>query len=179
MPNDTSMLVKLSRMDNHTAKMMGSDTVGICKAFGFAPRLENEAQTREEANIFGYRAEFAVARLLELDPPALNYLSDGGVDLWMDDIPIDVKFTNQEYGPLIFDTIQKFRSRLAVLVGRTEHQDVMRINGWILRKDFRENCKRRDFGYGERLYMEHDELNPIETLWRYRMEQRLNPDGDT
>jgi len=167
------MLIKLSRKDSHTSEIMGADTVALCKMQNFQPRLENEAQSREEANAFGYKAEFAVARLFDVEPPVINVLSDGGVDLWIQDTSIDVKFTNQEYGPLIFDSMAKFRAEIAILVGRTDDEDVMRINGWMSRKEFKTCYEKTDFGYGTRLTVEHNNLHPIETLWRHFMERRF------
>jgi hypothetical protein len=146
---------------------MGADTVALCKLQRFSPRLENENQSREEANAFGYKAEFAVARLFNSELPQINVLSDGGVDLWIDDIPVDVKFTNQEHGPLIFDSMAKFRAEIAVLVGRTSDDDVMRINGWMHRSDFAVHCKKVDFGYGLRLCVEAEMMEPIATLWEF------------
>jgi hypothetical protein len=167
------MLVTISKQDAHASKLMGADTVKLCEMQGFKPRLENENQSRVEANIYGFKAEFAVARLLDLDPPTLNVVTDGGVDLWFDDMSIDVKFTNQEFGPLIFDTITKFKAQLAVLVGRTEDPNVMRVNGWIDRKTFKHKATSHDFGYGDRLVMGVEELLPIEQLWRKFMEHKF------
>jgi len=166
------MLIKLSRQDAHTAEIMGADTVALCKLQGFSPRLENENQSREEANAFGYKAEFAVARLFNTDLPQINVLSDGGVDLWLDDIPVDVKFTNQERGPLIFDSMAKFRAEIAILVGRTSDDDVMRINGWMLRSDFKDHCKKVDFGYGVRLCVEADFMSPMGELWEFLQQRK-------
>ena len=89
------MNVKLSAEDVHKSTVMGIDTVALCKMQGFPPRLENENQSREEANALGYKAEFAVARLLRTSLPTITVVTDGGVDLWFNDIPIDVKFTNR------------------------------------------------------------------------------------
>lgn len=167
------MLIYLSKQDAHASKILGADTVKLCEMQGFKPRLENESQSRVEANIYGFKAEFAVARLLDLTPPTINVVSDGGVDLWCGDTSIDVKFTNNEYGPLVFDTIPKFRAQIAVLVGRTKNTNVMRVNGWVNRKTFKEECVAQDFGYGERLMMEHDKLFPIETFWKQLMETKF------
>jgi hypothetical protein len=166
------MKVKLTRQDSHTAEIMGADTVALCKMQGFSPRLENDRQSREEANAFGYKAEFAVARLFGAEPPVINVLSDGGVDLWMGDTPVDVKFTNEEHGPLIFDSMQKFRAQIAILVGRTDDDDVMSINGWVTRKHFKASAGKHDFGYGERLFMSHTEMNPIQDLWHFLAERK-------
>lgn len=170
----SSMLVTLSRKDALTAKLMGADTVALCKMQGFGPRLENEKQSREEANILGYKAEFAVARLLDLEPPVINVLSDGGVDLWMHDHSIDVKFTNMKSSPLlIFDNMDKFRADIAVLV-TNEDGNVFRIHGWLSRSEFAKTHTKKNFGYGERLVAKATDLRPIETLWKYMKSKLLN-----
>lgn len=145
---------------------MGADTVKLCEMAGFNPRLENDKQSRVEANQWGFKAEFAIARLFKLDPPTLTVTTDGGADLWSDDVTIDVKLSNSEHGPLIFDSMSKFRARLAVLVGRTNHDEILHIIGWISRSEFKEKYKKKDFGYGARLFMEPFDLHPIEKLWR-------------
>lgn len=159
------MLITLSKPDAHQSQLLGADTVKLCEMQGFSPRLENAKQSRTEANIWGFKAEFAVARLLDLEPPTLNVLSDGGIDLWYGDTSIDVKFTNKEHGPLIFDTHEKFRADLAILVGKVGG-DTLRINGWIDRKTFCEKATKADFGYGPRYKMEVIEMAPIEKLWK-------------
>ena len=171
----TVVLVQLSQRDSHIASMMGADTVALCKMQGFSPRLENGAQTREEANAFGYKAEFAVARLFNCEPPVLNVLSDGGVDLWFENISVDVKFTNKEYGSLIFDNLEKFRAQIAILVGRTDDPDVMRVNGWMSKKDFAARCHVKNFGYGDRLIVDWNNLNSIESLWKKMSELKFAP----
>ncbi len=159
------MLITLTKQDAHASQLLGADTVKLCEMQGFAPRLENAKQSRTEANIWGFKAEFAVARLLDLEPPTLNVLSDGGIDLWYGDTSIDVKFTNKEHGPLIFDTHEKFRADLAILVGKVGG-DTLRINGWIDRSTFCDKAVKADFGYGPRYKMDVDDMAPIEKLWK-------------
>jgi|TARA_E500000318_G_scaffold8219_1_gene7471 hypothetical protein len=166
------MIVRLSKKDIHACELMGADTVKLCEMQGFPPRLENERQSRVEANIYGFKAEFAVAKVLGTDLPAVNVLTDGGVDLWFDDISIDVKFTNKYGGPLIFDNMEKFKADCAVLVSKTDDPASMRIWGAVGRKLFHAQAKTHDFGYGERLVMESRDLKPIEWLWRHLMERR-------
>ncbi len=173
------MKFKLSRKDLLTAECMGADTVALCdKLMGFKPRLENEKQSRVEANILGYKAEIAVARLLDIDLPTVNVMTDGGVDLWFDDVSIDVKFTNKEFGPLIFDSMTKFKADVAVLVGATDDPAVMRINGAYPRSKFEWDCERKDFGYGEREFMEAENIYPIEWLWLTLMKKRHGVKND-
>ena len=166
------MLVRLSKKDVHASELMGADTVKLCEMQGFPPRLENDRQSRVEANIYGFKAEFAVARVLGTDLPEVNVLTDGGVDLWFDDISIDVKFTNKHVGPLIFDSMDKFKADCAVLVSKTSDPSEMRILGAVGRKLFYAKAETHDFGYGERLFMEASNLKPIEWLWRHLMERR-------
>lgn len=172
------MLIKLSKQDVHASQLMGADTVKLCEMQGFPPRLENEQQSRVEANVFGFKAEFAVARLFHVEPPVVNVLTDGGIDLWLNDISIDVKFTNKERGPLIFDSMEKFKADAAVLVGRTQHDDVMKINGCVSRNVFEWESYKHDFGYGERMVMDVDQLKPIEWLWRNAMEYKFRKERE-
>mgnify|MGYP001118438134 FL=1 len=167
------MKIRLSKQDSHTCQLMGADTVKLCEMQGFAPRLDNKKQSRVEANVYGFKAEFAVARLFNLELPTVNVATDGGVDLWFDDFTIDVKFTNDEYGNLIFDSMQKFKSQIGVLVGKTNDPDVMHINGWIDRNNFKNKCHNHNFGYGDRLYLKHDELFPTESLWSRLMQHKF------
>jgi len=160
------MLVRLSPEDVHNCTLMGHDTVALCEMRGVLPRLENKNQTREEANALGFKAEFAVARLLGTNLPTVNVVTDGGIDLWFGDVSIDVKFTNKQSNGLIFDNEEKFKARLAVLVTPTDHDDVMNIVGWIGRKQFLHVAKVKDFGYGPRLVAVGHNLKRIESLWR-------------
>lgn len=159
------MLVELSKADVHRAEVLGRDTVKLCEMQGFKPRLENDAQDRVEANQWGFKAEFAVARLFNLDPPDLTVVTDGGVDLWMGDLSIDVKFTNKTFGPLVFDSMEKFKADIAVLVGRGGTDNELSVNGFVLRKVFEDSAVEHDFGYGKRLVMKADDMKPIERLW--------------
>lgn len=170
------MLVKLSDEDMHNAKVMGEDTVKICMMQGLDPRLENPKQTREEANICGYKAEFAVCRLFNLPEPRFNITSDGGVDLWWDFLSIDVKWSRVERGALVFDNLDKFRAQVAIAVGSTSDPSVMRINGWVNKPVFERDAKPKDYGYGERLKMDAKALIPIERLWRSMTEAILGPE---
>lgn len=169
------MLIELSPADAHSAQLMGADTVKICEMQGFPPRLENENQSREEANVCGYKAEFAVCRLFNLPEPTFNVLTDGGVDLWWDDCSIDVKWTRKEYGSLIFDNMDKFRAKVAVLVGSTNNPNVMRVNGWIDKEAFEKESEEKDFNHGVRLAMEVSQLYTVESFWKFMMERSLGP----
>lgn len=163
------MLVQLSRKDAHKATMMGVDTVALCKMQGFAPRLENENQSREDANSLGYMAEFAVARLLDLEEPEISVHTDGGVDLWAGDISIDVKFTNMRKDPpLIFDSMAKFKADVAVLVTcEDDYDNVFKVHGWTHRRVFKDGSYKHNYGYGDRLVMDVNQLDKIEHLWGY------------
>jgi len=167
------LYLSISKKDAHTSALMGADTVKLCEMQGFPPRLDNKNQSRVEANIQGFKAEFVIARLFNLDLPTINILSDGGIDLWHGNTSIDVKFTNKEEGPLVFDTLDKFRADVAILVGATSNPNVFKVNGWSDKKYFSLNAQACDFGYGPRLKLEVHETKPIETLWRCFMIEKF------
>lgn len=159
------LLIRLSRQDLHNARMAGNDTVALCRLQKITPRLENPKQSREDANALGFKAEYAVARVLQVEPPGVNVGSDFGIDLWFDDISIDVKLTNYPKGDLIFDSADKFKAKVAVLVEPTNDPAVMSIDGWMTRKEFISLATEKDFGHGLRLVVPNASLRPIEELW--------------
>lgn len=169
------MLFELSPQDSHLATVAGRDTVALCTMQKISPRLKTSHQDRIDSNARGFKAEFAVARLLGIDPPGVNVASDGGIDLWFDDVSIDVKLTTRHQGDLIFDTPDKFKSRVAILVASTDDPNVMSIEGWMGRPEFISKAKRKDYGHGPRLFIPNSNLHPIEELWLEVMRRRHSP----
>ena len=72
----------------------------------------------------------------------------------------------------------KFKADVAVLVGATDDPAVMRINGAYPRSKFEWDCERKDFGYGEREFMEAENIYPIEWLWLTLMKKRHGVKND-
>lgn len=169
------MLVRLSRQDVHKATVAGNDTVALCRMQKITPRLENPKQSREDANALGFKAEYAVARVLQVEPPGVNVGSDFGIDLWFDNVSIDVKLTNYPKGDLIFDSPDKFKAKVAVQVEPTDDPAVMSIEGWMSRREFISLATERDFGHGVRLVVPNASLRPIEELWLELQSIRFAP----
>jgi hypothetical protein len=171
--------VTLTNREYHECMVLGADTVKVCEMQGFKPRLENKKQSRVEANQLGFMAEFAVAKVFDLDKPGLNITSDGGADLWWNDRSIDVKFTNRlDDGLLIFDSEDSFGADLAVLVAKTPRKKVFRVLGWVDKDTFVSGNVSHDFGYGPRLVMKADDLFPVEEMWLRMIKMRLEINND-
>jgi len=168
------MIVRLDLKDLYHCRVLGTDTVKICEMQNFSPRLENDKQSRTEANIYGFQAEWAVARLFDLDVTGLIISSDLGIDLWWNDISIDVKFTNRPDGDLIFDSMDKFKAAIAILVTKTDSFDEMNVIGWIGYTQFEELSEIKNYGYGDRLRVTQDKLHPVESLWKLMKECEFN-----
>lgn len=165
------MIVRVSKRDQHEADLLAQDTVMLLEKLGVTPRLDNKQQSRLEANRLGFMAEFAVCRLFGAEPPRLNIATDGGVDLWLGDISVDVKFSKT--GSLIFDSEEKFKSNLAVLVTSTSDPECMLLEGWIGKTAFAREAYAKDFGYGERMVMGSSDLTPMPRLWQLIMERKF------
>lgn len=174
------MYFTLTAEDNHQAELMGADTVKLCEMQGITPRLTDEKglKSRTENNIRGFKAEFLFARLFNLSPPVVNVLSDGQIDFWLGETSIDVKCSCREDGPLIFDSPDKFTAKIAVAYGQSNVDPrTFRLHGCISKAKFFERAYRHDFGYGERYVVDHDKLEPIESLWRYHISKNVAAHG--
>ena len=167
------MEIKLSKPELHRAECLGRDTVAVCKLMKFDPRLENDKQSRVDANILGYKAEIAVAKLYSLEYPILNIVSDGGLDLWIDQFSIDAKWTSTS--DLIFDSMEKFESDFAVGVPSVS-DDVMEVHGFVSRKKFKRSAVIKNYKYGDRLAMPLADLASPELLWKYAATEKFKPE---
>lgn len=158
--------VVLNKRDEHHARMKGADTVAICRAMNFQPRNETMGEvTRESGTIDGFRSEYAVARLFELDEPEINIESDNGIDFFIGDTTVDVKCTRMKDPALIFDSMDKFKADVAILTSVTGDTSPIQVWGWITPAKFQELAHHHNFGYGDRLVMNASDLLPIESFW--------------
>ena len=152
--------VKLNRQDMHAAYVMGTDTVAVCKLMGFQPREEiMGGKNRSEQNIEGYKAEFAVARYLNIDPPIMSWVTDYGADLWYGDTAIDVKCSVKD--ELIFDKFSSFKADAAILCA-VRDSNVVEIRGWISQDDFEKQAIDHDYGYGPRKIVPCEDLRMMD-----------------
>lgn len=169
------MKIRLTNQELHECKILGVDTVALVKMQKVNPRLENDKQSREDANVLGFMGEYAVAKLFNLKPTYLVVKSDYGIDLWWDDVSIDVKFTNKIENGLIFDNENAFKAHTAILCCPTKYNNVIDVVGWMDRNSFLNKCHKHDFGYGERLVVNHKELFPLKNLWEKMSERKHTP----
>ena len=169
------MYFKLSAKDYHDPILMGQDTVKLCEMQGIVPRMKDKKgmDTRTTNNILAFKAEFLFARLFNLPLPVVNVLSDGGIDFWLGETSIDVKCSSRSDGPLIFDSEKSFAAKASVLYGASDDPKILKLHGCIGRKSFFNQAYKKDFGYGERFVMDSNQLDPIEKLWRYYVENNL------
>ena len=167
------MKIKLTRQDLHECEVLGRDTVKVCKMQKFSPRLDTPDENRVLSNIQGFKAEYAVAKILGCKLPTLNIVTDGGVDLWAEDIGIDVKYTKREDGDLIFDDFDSFKADVAVLVATTREKDQVTIVGWLDKETFEARAYDHDYGYGARKVVANDDLFNIESLWTKVVDARF------
>jgi hypothetical protein len=167
--------IKLSSREMHECQILGQDTVKICKIQNLSPRLDTPDENRVLSNVQGFRAEYAVAKIFGCDLPTLNVVTDGGVDLWIDDLSVDVKLTKKPDGDLIFDSFDSFKADISILVALTDVDNVVDILGWIDKSNFESVAQDRDYGYGSRKVVESVGLHPIETLWSEVIDSRYGP----
>jgi hypothetical protein len=161
------MFFRITQEDLHQSKLKGADTVRLCEMQGITPRLKTDdaMRSRTENNQRAFAAEYLFARLFSLDPPVVNVASDGGIDFWLGDISVDVKCSNSESGPLIFDSMAKFKADVAVAYGATDEPDKFKLHGCVSKQLFGRQSYEKDFGHGTRLVMDVADLSPIELLW--------------
>ena len=109
----------------------------------------------------GIRGELAVAKAFNLHFDVFRGMGvDNGIDFFWNEISIDVKATDYLGGRLMFKSVDKFKSDLAVLTIEVR-EDLYRVPGWIKKEDFIKNSG--PFSNGVAVTQEY--LNPPQELW--------------
>ena len=140
-----------------------------------AAAVSNQKRAGEsdgDLDYLGIRAEMAVAKLLGADYSAMALGIDDGVDMWVGDVSIDVKATFHETGRLLFKSHDSFNADLAILVTRTEAEDVMNVVGGVGRAVFLREAAQADLGRGLCYVMDQIELMPMPDIWAKLCERK-------
>jgi hypothetical protein len=119
------------------------------------------------------KEELAVARVFQIDHDIHKGGIDKNIDMWDNDVSIDVKATFAQAGHLIFKDTKFFKADVAILVTPHDIPDSVHVAGWIGSKEFIEKAKNIDFGNGACPAMHCDELRQIPELWKFMTIRRV------
>jgi len=133
-------------------------------------KMFDRNNTSEGINIIGHLGEQAVGQALGFDVDTTVMVGgDDGSDMKANGQTIQVK--TSQLKSLIFNAPWLFKSDIAIQVqyvgnDKTKSEEDPRfvIWGYIDKDTFKANHYKRDYGYGERLVMDVQNLKPIEDL---------------
>lgn len=165
------MLIKLTDKDMADCRQSANLRSTLARAGGIVNQ-QRDVRSGVDLDFLGIRSEVAVAKLYDVSYNPNTLGVDDGVDLWLGEISIDVKSTFYPTGQLLFKSLEAFKSRAAVLVTKTDDENVMDVAGCISRKAFVEKAVQTDLGRGKCFVMPQDQLWGVDELWRsYKCEQ--------
>lgn len=158
------MLVKLTNRELSDARKAASGRWKLSRAAGVVNQ-KRAAESDEDLDLLGVKAEMAVAKLLHLDYSPFDLGIDDGMDMWFGDTSIDVKATFHETGKLLFKSLEAFRADCGILVTKTGDDAVMNVAGGCTRQVFMQEAEHIDLGRGKCYVMTQDNLSPIQNVW--------------
>lgn len=116
----------------------------------------------EERNYKGIKGAYAVSKFLECDfDRELWKGKDNGWDIKYRGVPLEVK-NLQLY--LAFNNLNHFKCDVAVLVNPIKDSEKVKLVGWTDKNNFIKNNFKMNFGYGDRLCINHESMFPMEDL---------------
>jgi hypothetical protein len=141
------------------AKLANADRLGT-------PHLNRFRDDRINGYVDGFLGEWAVADSLGLDrAPNIEGVADPGYDYRSaSGLTIQVRCTPYLDGRLMCPTNRFFKSQWAVMAIRIDTPAAVMIVGGVEVETFRQQSRKRDFGWGMTRYMEQWELIPWATL---------------
>lgn len=130
---------------------------------GWLLRYAEDSQTQVsvvEVGILGemaYAFHYGIPRDRRVLP---NGIGDGGVDLFLDGLKIDVKATDRDTGNLLLKKRPNGSDYLALAI-IDKDKCTVRLAGMVSSVKFIETCKTQDFGHGETFFIEQGNLDQI------------------
>lgn len=170
------LLIHLTPAEVSRCKQAASLRWQLARASGVVDQRRDNSRQLYDIDLLGVKAEQAVAKALDLEytPTALGI--DDGVDLYAGDVSIDVKATFYSNGKLLLRSQAQAKAQVFVLVAAVKDEEaVMRLCGWISRKEFLTQCKTIDLGHGPGLAMEQADLRHLTDLWGLLVTRRHGP----
>lgn len=133
-------------------------------------RMFDRNNTSEGINVIGHLGEQAIGQALGYAVDTTVMVGgDDGSDMEHNGTTIQVK--TSQLKSLIFNAARLFKSDIAILVQyvgndktKSEQDPRFKIWGYIDKETFLSNHYKKDYGYGERLVMDVQDLHPIEEL---------------
>jgi len=171
MSND--ILVTLTKAEISQCKQAAALRWQLARASGVVNQRKDTDSSDDDVDYLGIRGELAVAKVLGCDytPSALGI--DEGIDMFINDLSIDVKSTFHQSGKLLFKSIPAFKSDIAILVTATAWEEKMNVCGWVSLGRFKEKAEESDFGKGTCWTMDQDQLAPLKNLWLKIIKEKL------
>lgn len=140
------------------------------KEFDVTDRKFDKNNSSYSVNLMGRLGEVAASRLLGIPTDdSVTPSGDNGHDL-ISVLGKSIQVKTSTLPQLIFNAPELFVSDVAVLVKffgdkQLPHVDsLFDVIGWVTRENFLANHYLHDYGYGTRLVMDANQLQPIEVL---------------
>lgn len=138
--------------------------------YNVADKMFDRNNTSEGINIIGHLGEQAIGQALGFPVDTTVMVGgDDGSDMKVGDTTIQVK--TSQLKSLIFNAAWLFKSNIAILVQfigndktKSEQDPRFVIWGYTDKETFMAKHYKKNYGYGERLVMDIDQLFPIEDL---------------
>lgn len=167
------MIIKLSEAEVSDCLQAANAITQFNKASGRKNGKIAANRSDREIQHFGCMTELAICKLFDVENRIHTLGADGGIDFWLNNISVDVKATFMKNSGLTFTCLDRFRAKVAILMEHHSENSV-KVIGWTSKAFFEKNHIKRDFGYGERCFLEQDKLKPIQELWLIYKERQLS-----
>ena len=171
------LLIHLTPAELSRCKQAASLRWQLARASGVVDQRRDSSRQSYDLDLLGVKAEQAVAKALDLEYTTTLGIDDGA-DLYAGDVSIDVKATFYSNGKLLLRSQAQAKAQVFVLVAAVKDEEaVMRLCGWISRREFLAQCKTIDLGHGPGLAMEQADLRHMTELWGLLVTRRHGPNS--
>lgn len=160
------MIVEFNSFDLLEISMFAERQHAVKVATGAQTKKYDKNKSEFELHYIGAMAEFAVSKICKVPMDRRVHMGgDNGTDLQINGWSCEIKahtYTGKNY-QLFIDGMHVFNADVLISVQILSPVKV-RIVGCISRKKFEKKCQINNYGYGDRLSVNEEDLKPISYL---------------
>lgn len=172
------MKVRLKPSEIDMSVRIAKTTSRMSRATGLPNLRVDTSRSDLDVEILGVQSEMVARKALGMSYGFSEMGPDSGADIFVDcgkkELRVQVKGAFTPNGNLLFPKHSKFEWQVAMLVCKTEEDDLFDAPGFIGVRKAQEVMVEKDLGHGSGWFVGRERLRPLGALMEWIQEERLS-----
>ena len=153
--NKKTILVDITNEQKDYSKKLARE-IRKARKKQYKDKGKNAQKNAKKISYYGFLGEVVFADTFNLERPKLQEDIDKGIDFEFNNKTYQIKTTDKLDNGMVLFLNEKFKAERYVLINLNLKVKKAIIHKSLTKKQIKENCETKDFGYGDRLLISKD-----------------------